>query len=139
MYAQDPTADNSAFDQYYRPVQTVVYMLVYQLGGLSPFPFHLANVLLHCLATILLYLLCVELGLDRLIALMAAALFAVHPVHTEAVTWIAGVGDLACASFYFAALVTFLKFLKSNADKWLWISSACFLAMCCVGYNTRRR
>src|SRR6185503_15720462 len=40
MYSQDPGQDNRVFDRYYRPVQTVIYILVYQLGGLTPFPYH---------------------------------------------------------------------------------------------------
>ena len=59
---------------------------------------------------------------------MAGALFAVHPVHTEAVTWIAGVGDLACGIFFLATLLTFFRYLKSQQTKWLWASSVCLLA-----------
>src|SRR5215470_16855173 len=70
MYSQDPTLDNRAFDRYYRPLQTVIYILVYQIGGLNPFLYHLTNVGLHAIATILLYFLCVELEFDAWIALM---------------------------------------------------------------------
>src|SRR5262245_26511232 len=84
MYSQDPTANNRVFDRYYRPIQTVIYILVHQIGGLSPFPYHLANVVLHCAATVLVYFLLLQLGLDSFISLMAGALFAVHPIHTEA-------------------------------------------------------
>src|SRR5215470_6856250 len=88
MYSQDPTLDNRVFDRYYRPLQTVIYILVYRINGLNPFAYHLTNVILHSTATVLVYALCLELGLAALISLMAAALFALHPVHTEAVTWI---------------------------------------------------
>src|SRR5262245_42454155 len=114
MYSQDPAADNRVYDRYYRPMQTVIYIVVYQLAGLSPYAYHFTNLILHCAATILVFLICLELGLNIFIALAAGALFAVHPVHTEAVTWIAGVGDLACGTFYFAALLTFLKYLRSS-------------------------
>jgi protein O-mannosyl-transferase len=128
MYSQDPDANNRVFDRYYRPLQAVIYTLIYQVGGLSPFPYHLANLILHTAATLLVYLLCLQLGLDSLIALLAGALFAVHPVHTEAVTWIAGVGDLACGTFYSGALLTLLRYLNSRSMKWLWLSLICFLA-----------
>jgi tetratricopeptide (TPR) repeat protein len=128
MYSQDPTLDNRAFDRYYRPLQTVIYILVYQIGGLNPFLYHLTNVGLHAIATILLYFLCMELGFDAWIALMVSAIFAVHPVHTEAVTWIAGVGDLACGIFYVAALLGFVRYRKTSQSNWLWISCVCFLA-----------
>src|SRR5215510_4623298 len=127
MYSADPTADNSGFDLYYRPIQTVIYIFVYQLAGLSPFAYHLTNVILHCIATLLVFLLCLELGFDSFVAVLAASLFAVHPVHTESVTWIAGVGDVACGIFYFAALLTCFRYIDSQKPKWLWISSGSFL------------
>jgi Tfp pilus assembly protein PilF len=126
-YSHDPGVNNHVSDRYYRPVQTVIYIAIYQLAGLSPLAYHLTNVALHSAATLLVYLLCLELGLDATVGLMASALFAVHPVHTEAVTWIAGVGDLACAVFYFAGLLGFLRYLRSQKLKWLVLSSICFL------------
>jgi hypothetical protein len=126
MYSEDPAANNRVFDRYYRPIQATIYTLVYQVGGLSPFPYHLTNVILHSTATVLVYLLCLQLGLDALIAFLAGAFFAVHPVHTEAVTWIAGVGDLACGVFYSGALLTLLRYLQSRNLKWLWLSLICF-------------
>jgi hypothetical protein len=128
MYSSDPTADNSVFDLYYRPVQTVIYIFVYQLAGLSPFAYHLTNLIFHCAATLLLYLLFLELGFDSFTGLLGGCIFAVHPVHTEAVTWIAGVGEVACGTFYFAALLTLLRYLKTRSSTWLWISCSCFLA-----------
>jgi tetratricopeptide (TPR) repeat protein len=127
MYSRDPGADNRVFDRYYRPLQTVIYMIVYQLAGLSPSAYHFANIIFHCAASVLVYLLCLELGLEPLWALLAAALFAVHPVHTEAIAWIAGVGDLACAIFYLGALIAFLRHRKYGDKKWLWISVISFL------------
>ena len=55
--------------------------------GLSPRAFHLTNLALHCLVVVLLY----DTALTRLLlspatSLLAAALFAVHPVHCEAVS-----------------------------------------------------
>jgi Tfp pilus assembly protein PilF len=118
---------NAAFDRYYRPMQTVIYALTYQVNGLSAATYHVANVALHAIATILVYLLCIELRLGSLAGLIAGLLFAAHPVHTEAVSWIAGVGDLECAIFYFAALWSVVRYLRLGTRRWLWFSSICFL------------
>ena len=128
MYSKGGGENNRIFDRYYRPLQTVTYILAYQLGRLSPFVYHLINVILHSAATVLVYWLCLEVGLPSMAGLMAGALFATHPVHTEAVSWIAGVGDLLCGIFYFAALAGFLRFNRSRRPGWLWMSSICFLA-----------
>jgi tetratricopeptide (TPR) repeat protein len=127
MYSRDPAVDNQISDRYYRPIQTISYIIVYRLSGLSPFAFHLGSLILHSAATVLVYFLCLELGLSSVISLLAAAIFGVHPVHTEAVSWIAGVGDLLCASFYFGALLAFLRYVKNSNKNWLWPSSLCFL------------
>ena len=90
---------------YYRPVMHVVYTIVYQAFGLNPAGFHLANLILHAAVCVLAFLASELLLSDSLVALGVALLFAVHPVHTEAVSWIGGVPDLAAALFCLAALV----------------------------------
>ena len=69
---------------------TLSYTVNYALGGLDPFGFHLANVLLHATVCILVLLLGLRLGLPLPAASVAAALFAVMPVHVEAVANVAG-------------------------------------------------
>ena len=78
---------------YYRPVQALTYLLDYHLWGLTPAGFHLTSVLLHAGTAMLLYRLGGSLLRDARAALVAALLFAVHPIHTEAVTYIAGRSD----------------------------------------------
>lgn len=113
---------------FYRPVQTVAYSLGYWWGDLSPAPDHIISVAFHALACVFLYLICIQLSFSSSISLLAAALFAAHPIHTEAVAWIAGIPDVACGAFYLGA---FWAFLKSEGDRnplWLSISSLLFFA-----------
>src|SRR5262245_48961344 len=128
VHAPGEVDRGQGIDHYYRPIQTVIYILTYQVGGLSPRAYHLTNVALHATATVALFLLCIQLGLSSLVSFLAATLFAVHPVHTEAVSWIAGVGDVACAVFYFSGLYTFLRYRDSRKVTLLYVSSACFFA-----------
>src|SRR5262245_40581374 len=128
MYSGNEGASHRAFDRYYRPFQTTYYVLGYRVGGLSPFVYHLMNLMLHSAATLLVYALCVELGLSSTIALIAAALFAAHPVHTEAVSWIASIGDVSCGVFYAGGLLAFLRFLRDQRRTSLFVSSILFLA-----------
>jgi tetratricopeptide (TPR) repeat protein len=108
---------------FYRPLQTVAYTISYSLGGLSPMPYHLTSLTLHTLTSIAVYAICAELGFTPWLALLGAALFATHPIHTEAVSWIAGTPDVACGFFYFTALWAFLKSDSGRHRTW-WISSA---------------
>jgi len=112
---------------FYRPMQTLLYTLGYALGGLSPTPYHVISLTLHALASVFVYLICLQLLFPDRHALLAAALFAVHPVHTEAVAWIAGMADVACGAFYFAALWAFLKSSTGQKAKWLAFSSLLYM------------
>jgi Tfp pilus assembly protein PilF len=93
---------------YYRPLMTFGYLLCYRVAGLVPFTFHLANIVLHALVVLLVFCFLRRLSGER-VALIAAGLFALHPIHTESVAWIADVTDLELTVFY---LLTFLLYLR---------------------------
>lgn len=91
--------DNEAFRSFYRPLHTVLSMIDYRIWGLNPFGFHLSNVLLHLFNTLLVFAFALKLSEERATAFFAAAIFAVHPAHTESVTFISARVDLLCALF----------------------------------------
>jgi len=93
---------------YYRPMMTLGYLVCYRLFGLRAYGFHLVSLLLHVLAVCLVFVLTERLTGDRVWAFLAGALFALHPIHTESVAWIAAVTDLELTFFY---LLTFGFFL----------------------------
>jgi hypothetical protein len=78
----------------YRPVTIASYALVHALGGGGALSQHAVNVLLHGLATVLLFAWIRPLVKPLLAAITIAALFAVHPIHTEAVSGIVGRAEL---------------------------------------------
>ena len=93
---------------YYRPLMTFGYLLCYKVFGLLPFGFHLVNVVLHAAVVCLLFFLTRRLFASGRVAFFAAALFALHPIHTESVAWVAAVTDIELTFFY---LLTFWFFL----------------------------
>jgi len=95
----------SVLSQYYRPLQAATYLVDYQLWGLNPLGFHLTNLLLHAVVSVLFFFFAARLAGERRSALAAALLFAVHPVHTEAVTYVAGRSDPLSAVFLLTALL----------------------------------
>ena len=88
----------------YRPLTTLTFRLNWTATGHSPWPFHATNVLLHSLATWLFVRLCSRWAGQRASGL-AGLLFAVHPVHTEAVAGVVGRADLLAGVLFLAALL----------------------------------
>jgi tetratricopeptide (TPR) repeat protein len=88
---------------------TASFLLDRAMGGDAPFAFHLSVVLAHAATSALVCLLGLQLfgrdGLGSVAALLAGLLFAVHPIHTESVAWVAGRSDVMATGFLLAALV----------------------------------
>ena len=97
----------------FRPVTFATFALNWRLGGARPLGFHLFNLMLHAGASLLLYLLLEALlGASppaRAVAFAAALVFAVHPLHTEAVSSAVGRAELLAAGFLFAAWILHLS------------------------------
>ncbi len=91
----------------FRPVTFATFALNWAVGGAQPFGYHLLNLLLHAAVILLLYLvlrtLLEPLPRAATAALAAAWLFAVHPIHTEAVASIVGRSELLAAGFLLVA------------------------------------
>jgi Tfp pilus assembly protein PilF len=88
---------------YYRPMMTFTFLVLWQTFGDLPFGYHLFNIVLNALVVLAVYYAGRELFRDRSIAAIAAFLFAVHPIHTETVCWIAAVPDLEATLFLLVA------------------------------------
>ena len=93
----------------YRPLTTGTLALNHALGGLSPGGYHALNVLLHAAVSLAVFALALAGGVSTAAAALAAALFAVHPVHVEAVAYVSGRADLLAALFFVLALVAWAR------------------------------
>ncbi len=82
------TIFSSIYQANYAPLQMLSYMIDYSLWGLNPGGFALTNFMLHAANGLLLYRLLNSLHGERLLALVAAALFLAHPLQVESVAWI---------------------------------------------------
>ncbi|HTC63718.1 MAG TPA: tetratricopeptide repeat protein [Candidatus Saccharimonadales bacterium] len=97
----------------FRPVTFATLALNWAISGPHPLVYHLFNLIFHAATVLLLYILLQELLGDSLeaknIAFVAALLYAVHPIHTEAVAWAVGRAEVLAAGFLFAAWILHLK------------------------------
>lgn len=89
---------------YYRPVVALSYTFDHLLFRSNPAGYHVTNLLLHAATTLLLFLLFAALFPGKRTPFLAALLFAVHPIHAEAVSWISGRTGLLAAFGMFLSL-----------------------------------
>lgn len=101
---QAPAVQNPA----YRPIQMLTYRIIAASFGLSPAPFHLCSVILSIGCVLAAFAVFWLLTRSTPSACAAASLFAVYPIHTEAVDWIAASPELGCTLFLLAAFALFL-------------------------------
>lgn len=114
---------------YYRPLMTLTYLALWKTFGDSPVGYHLFNVLVNALVVTCVYFAGQELFKNRWTALVAATLFAVHPVHTETVDWIAAVPDLEATLFCLLAFYTYIKGPGSDWKRQALVVVCFFLAL----------
>jgi protein O-mannosyl-transferase len=100
----------------YRPLTVLTYALNEQFTPAWAPAFHIVNLGLHTLVTLLVFILARRLFGSATVASIAALLFAVHPVHTEAVTNIVGRAELLAALFGLGALVATTAALDARSD-----------------------
>ncbi|XP_074489781.1 protein O-mannosyl-transferase TMTC3 isoform X1 [Sebastes fasciatus] len=97
----------------YRPLTVLTFRLNYLFTELSAASYHLLNVVLHAVVCVLFLRVC-RLFLDKTSGLVAALLFAVHPIHSEAVTGVVGRAELLSSIFLLAAFLAYTK--STSAD-----------------------
>lgn len=110
----------SGIEYSYRPLQAITYLIDHSLWGLKPFGYHLSNIFFHVLAAISLYGLIYVLFQDWLLAFLTSAFFVVHPVHTEAVSYIAGRSDSLALLFMLVVIILYVKTLESK-NRWCYV------------------
>ena len=113
---------------FYRPIQKLTVLFDYYLWGLNPFGYHITNILIHAFNAILVYILLNLLFKRKQISLISALFFAIHPIHTQAVTYISGRADLLAFLFIFLSLILFIQYRNLNNFKgYYWGAVLCFV------------
>lgn len=116
----------------WRPVTTALLGVQYVIGGGAPWLFHTVNVLAHASASVLAFLLLLEL-IPYAAALAAGLLFAVHPVHVEAVANVIGIAEIVSAVALLAACLVHVR----SGDRSGWRSALAIGALYLVGFGAK--
>jgi protein O-mannosyl-transferase len=125
----------------YQPVRVLSYAIDYHFWKFNPVGYHIHSILLHAFASIILYLGMLEIipgirGMEQAehafvqyAAFFTALVFVVHPLSTEAVTWLSGRKYVLLSFFSFCSLYFFVKGFKMKAGQFHLISGSVFLAV----------
>jgi tetratricopeptide (TPR) repeat protein len=121
----------SIFSKYvmgnYHPFTMLAFAIEYKLFGLNETGYHVINLLLHLANVLLVYYAVFLLSKKTNVALIAALLFGIHPLHTESVAWISELKDLLYTSFFLGAYIFYLKYLNEKQNKFYLIALLLFL------------
>lgn len=112
---------------YYRPLSYIFLATDYKISAkiwgkdkLKAFIFHLTNLIANSINSILAYFLFLlvlkRYGVEgkEIIAFTSSLLFAVHPMHVESVSWIAGRTDIVCSLFFIGAFISHIKSYENS-------------------------
>jgi tetratricopeptide (TPR) repeat protein len=109
----------------YFPLVYTTFRLEYALWGLNPVGYHWVNILLHAANAVLVWRLLRRLDLPG--AWLAAALFALHPVHVESVAWITERKNVLMGLFFLLSLLAWTRFLEERPGRmWKYYGLALF-------------
>lgn len=116
---------NQVFIWFYRPVVSTSYAIDYAIWKLNPLGFHLTNIIIHVINCLLLYkFLIIIFGQKkktekssrlRVFILVGTVIFAIHPIHTEAVSWVSGRTDLLAFTFIMASFINYLGYSEEDS------------------------
>ena len=92
-FSENLIAGSGIVSNYWRPLLLISFFIDYKIGGLEPFVYNLQNMSWHILSSVLFFVLLRRLSLSISVSLLSSLLFLVHPVQTEAITYISGRAD----------------------------------------------
>lgn len=115
----------------YHPLTTLSLALNYH-EGVGPFPYHLTNLFLHLLNTLLVFIFIYLIsGKKVLVAGLTSLWFGIHPMHVESVAWISERKDVLYTFFYLLSLISYWYYIKKDLTLKFYFLAFC-LFVCSV-------
>ncbi len=93
----------------FRPLRSIFYTISYHFFGINPFGYHVQAIFIHLINTLLVYLIISLISKNKVLGLISGILFAIHPIHTEAISFTAASFDSIGIIFFFLAFYFYLK------------------------------
>jgi tetratricopeptide (TPR) repeat protein len=131
VFLTDAFTDKSS--RFYRPIQTLSYMVDIQLSGKDDtWMFHLTNILLLGLIACILFLLLRKFLIPLRLAILSTLVYCAHPLFVSNVAWIPARGDLQLMIFSLLSFLFFIEFLQKKQLIYLFLNWGTFsIALFC--------
>lgn len=130
IFTQNVLAGFGLSSNYYRPFLLLSFAFNYAISGIAPLGYHLVSNGFHIANGVLIFNILHFVFRRTAPAFIAAILFLIHPVQTEAVTYISGRGDPLSVFFMLLVLLLFVKYFTSELKLksiWILISTLIFI------------
>lgn len=115
----------------FQPLTILSYAVDYSLVGMNPFWYHLENILLHLLNTLLVFFLVRSISKNNLfVSLFTMLLFGIHPMHIESVAWVAERKDVLYTFFFLSGLLLYYRYLGQQKLVYLGAAGVAFVLSC---------
>ena len=120
-------AFGTRYADLWNPLVWLSFMFDYQLYGLNAGGYHVTNLILHILSTLLLFWLFNRMTGAVWQSAFVAAIFALHPLHVESVAWISERKDVLSAFFWMLTLCLYVYYTEKPAIKRYLLVVFCFV------------
>ncbi len=101
----------------YHPLALASYVFEYKLFGANPTVYHITNLAIHLLNSLLVFWFILLISKNPAISFMVSLFFGIHPLHVESVAWISERRDVLYALFYLGAIICYLYYAQNVSKK----------------------
>ena len=112
----NPAAPREELGNEYLPTRDLSYVLNHAMGDMDPTGYHFLDLLMHIFVSLLVMLLAWRLTRQHWMAGLAGLLFAVHPVHVEAVAWASSRKDMLSTVFLMLSVHLYISARRERSD-----------------------
>lgn len=111
----------------YTPLTTLSFAIENKIFGMKAAVFHLNNLLLHLICTLLVFIFLRSLGASLFVSFVATLLFGIHPMRVESVAWVTERKDVLYGAFYLLSMIFYLRYRKSRKQLFFFLTLAAFV------------
>ena len=126
----------SFYYQLYHPIVTLSYAIEYSVCKIDPYLYHVDNIVLHLLNTLLVFFILKNLSKSFFVGFFTAFIFAIHPVHVEPVAWVTARKDTLFSFFFLSSLLVYMKSCEIKKGKILYCLSIILFVLSCMSKPT---